>query len=138
MNDTLLKQYLLNVKKLLPCSSREKKRCILELEADVSAFLEAHPNATQEELYSAIGSPESIAKSFMERISPNELSYKLSAKRKVVAGILAIAVVLATISIILVAVTEIKRQNFYDGYFVETFDSAPDGTEPVPSALAKY
>ena len=138
MNDTLLKQYLLNVKKLLPCSSREKKRCIIELEADASAFLENHSNATMAELYSAIGSPESIAKSLMDRLSPNEISNKLSTKRKIVVGILAIVIVLAAIVAVFVAVTANKRQVFYDGYYVETFESTPDNADPAPSALSTY
>ena len=138
MNDALLRQYLLDVKKLLPCSPSEKKRCILELEADVYAFLEAHPNATREDLYSAIGSPESIAKSFTTQIDPKELSHKLSAKRKISIGVIVVAAVLALVIGILYAVTTYMRHDFYDGYFVETFDSAPDGADPTPSALAKY
>ena len=137
MTDTLA-QYFRDVKKLLPCSAKEKQRCIDELEADVTAFLEHHPNASLPEIYDSVGSPESIAKSFMDRISPNELSHKLSAKRKIVVGILAIAIVLATIVTVLVAVTANKRQDFYEGYYVETFDSAPDNADPTPSALSLH
>ena len=104
MSDGTLAQYFRDVKKLLPCSTKEKQRCIDELEADVTAFLEHHPDASLTEIYDSIGSPESIAKSFMDRVSPNELSHKLSAKRKIVAGILAIAIVLATIVAVLVTV----------------------------------
>ena len=137
MNDTL-KQYLREVKRLLPCSAGEKKRCIDELEADVTAFLEHHPNASLTEIYESIGSPESIAKSFMDRVSPNELSHKLSAKRKIVVGILAIAIVLAAVITILVAVTANRHQVFYEGYYVETFESAPDNASPTPSALSLH
>ena len=81
MNDTL-KKYFQEVRKLLPCSSSEKKRCIIELESDVSAFLENNPNATLEDLYASIGSPESIAESFIARIHPAQLSHKLSVNVK--------------------------------------------------------
>jgi hypothetical protein len=138
MSDGTLAQYFRDVKKLLPCSTKEKQRCIDELEADVTAFLEHHPDASLTEIYDSIGSPESIAKSFMDRVSPNELSHKLSAKRKIVAGILAIAIVLATIVAVLVTVTANRCQDFYDGYYVETFDSAPDNADPSPSALSTY
>ena len=110
----------------------------MELEADVTAFLEHRPNASLNEIYESIGSPESIAKSFMDRVSPNELSHKLSAKRKIVAAILAIAIVLAAIIAVLVAVTTYKLQLFYDGYYVETFDSIPENADPAPSALYTY
>ena len=109
MSDNTLAQYFRDVKKLLPCSAKEKQRCIDELEADVTAFLEHHPDASLTEIYDSIGSPESIAKSFMDRVSPNELSHKLSAKRKIVVGILAIALVLAAIVAILAAVTTHMR-----------------------------
>lgn len=125
MSDNTLAQYFRDVKKLLPCSAKEKQRCIDELEADVTAFLEHHPDASLTEIYDSIGSPESIAKSFMDRVSPNELSHKLSAKRKIVVGILAIALVLAAIVASLAAVTTHMRQDFYDGYYVETIIMVP-------------
>lgn len=137
MSDILV-QYFRDVKKLLPCSAKEKQRCIDELEADVTAFLEHHPDASLTEIYDSIGSPESIAKSFMDRVSPNELSHKLSAKRKIVVGILAIAIVLAAIVAILAAVTTHMRQDFYDGYYVETIDSIPENADPTPSALSLH
>ena len=138
MSDNTLAQYFRDVKKLLPCSAKEKQRCIDELEADVTAFLEHHPDASLTEIYDSIGSPESIAKSFMDRVSPNELSHKLSAKRKIVVGILAIALVLAAIVAILAAVTTHMRKDFYDGYYVETIDSIPENADPTPSALSLH
>ena len=138
MSDNTLAQYFRDVKKLLPCSAKEKQRCIDELEADVTAFLEHHPVASLTEIYDSIGSPESIAKSFMDRVSPNELSHKLSAKRKIVVGILAIALVLAAIVASLAAVTTHMRQDFYDGYYVETIDSIPENADPTPSALSLH
>ena len=138
MSDNTLAQYFRDVKKLLPCSAKEKQRWIDELEADVTAFLEHHPDASLTEIYDSIGSPESIAKSFMDRVSPNELSHKLSAKRKIVVGILAIALVLAAIVASLAAVTTHMRQDFYDGYYVETIDSIPENADPTPSALSLH
>lgn len=136
MNDAL-KQYLLEVKRLLPCSSSEKKRCIVELEADISAFLENHPSATLEELYSAIGSPESIAKSFMSRTDPEQLSHRLSAKRKIAIGVIVIVAILAIVVGTLFAVTTYMRHDFYDGYYVDTVNKIPISAEPVPSPLTK-
>ena len=138
MSDNTLAQYFRDVKKLLPCSAKEKQRCIDELEADVTAFLEHHPDVSLTEIYDSIGSPESIAKSFMDRVSPNELSHKLSAKRKIVVGILAIALVLAAIVASLAAVTTHMRQDFYDGYYVETIDSIPENADPTPSVLSLH
>ena len=62
----------------------------------------------------------------------------ISAKRKIVVGILAIALVLAAIVASLAAVTTHMRQDFYDGYYVETIDSIPENADPTPSALSLH
>ena len=132
MNDTL-KQYLQEVKRLLPCSSSEKKRFIMELEADVSAFLENHPNASLESLYASIGSPESIAESFMARITPRQLSRKLSVKRKIVIGVIAtVAVLMIVLGSIAYNYADIWH-DFFNGYDVETFGELPDSADPLPT-----
>ena len=137
MNDTL-KQYLREVKRLLPCSAGEKKRCIDELEADVTAFLECHPNASLTELYESIGSPESIAKSFMDRVSPNELSHKLSAKRKVAICVIAIIVFLAVV----VSAVAIRVSNdvhdIQNGYFTEFIGDSVETEPPITSDTEIY
>jgi hypothetical protein len=91
-----LDQYFREVKKLLPCSAKEKERCVIELESDVSAYLENKPNASLKDLYADIGSPESIADSFLSRLTPKQLTKKLIAKCKLVAGIACAVALMAT------------------------------------------
>ena len=69
MND-VKKKYFQEIKRLLPCNAKEKNRCIRELESDVDDFLENCPSTTFEVLCAAIGTPQSIAESFLERIDP--------------------------------------------------------------------
>jgi hypothetical protein len=95
MIDTL-EQYFRAVKKLLPGSAQEKKRCMMELEADVSAFLENKPDASMKDLYTAIGSPESISESFLSRLTPKQLTHRLIAKCKLIASIACIVALLVT------------------------------------------
>lgn len=135
MNDAL-EQYLREVKRLLPCSAEEKKRCLEELRADIAAFLEHTPGASAEDVYAAFGTPKAIAESFMANTDPEQLSHRMSAKRKLVIGIISILALLAIVVGVLAAVTAYKRQNFYDGYFVETFDEVPAEAETAPSALS--
>ena len=141
MNDTLLKQYLLDVKKLLPCSSSEKKRCIMELEADASAFLETHPNATLEELYACVGSPTSIAKSFMSRTNPEQLCHQFTVKRKVVISVVVIATLLAISLSAIAYIFADNLQHFFDGYYVdsvEEYDTLPSDATPQETPIAVY
>lgn len=140
MNDTQ-KQYLLEVKRLLPCSSSEKKRCIVELEADVSAFLKNYPNANLEDLYTSLGSPESIAESFMARIDPKQLSRRLSVKRRVVISVVAIVTFLAISLGATAYIFADDLQRFFNGYYVdnvEEYDILPSDFAPQQSPIAAY
>lgn len=140
MNDTQ-KQYLLEVKRLLPCSSSEKKRCIVELEADVSTFLKNYPNVTLEDLYTSLGSPESIAESFMARIDPKQLSRRLSVKRRVVISVVAIVTFLAISLGATAYIFADDLQRFFNGYYVdnvEEYDILPSDFAPQQSPIAAY
>lgn len=138
MNDTLLKQYLLDVKKLLPCSPSEKKRCIMELEADATAFLENQPNASLEDLYASVGSPQSIAKSFMARTSPEQLSHKFSVKRKIAIGIV---VIIAFLAVVVSAVAISVANDVHDiqnGHFTEFIGDSAEAEPPITSDTEIY
>ena len=133
-----LEQYIREVNQLLPCSAKEKKRCIAELKADASAYLEQNPDASWDELYEAVGSPHSIAQAFMAHLGPEQLSHRMSIKRKIVIGVISIAAILAIIVGSLVAVTAYKRHDFYNGYFVDTVDELPLDAEPTNSPVVEY
>ena len=133
MRDTLT-QYFRDIKKLLPCSTAEKKRCILELEADVSAFLENNPDATPKDLYAAIGSPQSIAESFMARTDPEQLSRTLSVKRKIAIGVITITAILAMIVVIVAIKIANDIHDFQNGYAIEVIEETSSffTESPVP------
>lgn len=61
--NSVQKQYFQEIKRLLPCDEKQKKRCIRELKNDVGLFLEYNPSATLPDLCSAIGQPQDIAES---------------------------------------------------------------------------
>lgn len=137
MNDTL-KKYFQEVKGLLPCSSKEKKRCIMELEADVSAFFAQHPDATLEDLYASIGTPELIAESYISRIEPKQLSHRLSVKRRIAIGVIAIVVFLAVV----VGAAAISVANdvhdIQNGYFVDFVGDSTYVEPPITSDTKVY
>ena len=137
MSDILV-QYFRDVKKLLPCSPKEKQRCIDELEADVTAFLEHHPDASLAKIYDSVGSPEVIAESFMSRISPQELSHKVSTKRRIAIGVIVIVTLLAVV----IGAVAIRIANdvhdIHKGYFVEFTDDSTTVEPPVTSETKVY
>ena len=130
MND-VKKRYFQEIKRLLPCNAKEKNRCIMELESDVDDFLEDCPSPTFEVLCAAIGTPQSIAESFLERIDPEQLSHKVSAKRKIAISVVAVAAVLAIVLGVIAFTFADDLHNYHNGYVVETLPEA-SVISPVP------
>lgn len=128
------KRYLREVEALLPYDSKQKKHCMTELEISVDSILENNPSAALTDLYSALGQPQEIAESFLERTNPEQLSRKLSVKRKIAIGVISIVAILAiTLSII----AFIFADDFHDyrsGYAVETYEKTTNDV-PLPSPL---
>lgn len=140
MND-VKKQYFREIKRLLTCNAKEKQRCIMELERDVDDFIEYCPSATFEVLCAAIGSPHEVAKSFLESTDPEQLSRSLSAKRKIVIGVVAVVAMLAIALSIMAFMFTDDLHDFSRGYFVEDmelFDTPPSNAEPLPSPITEY
>lgn len=131
MND-VKKQYFREIKRLLPCNAKEKNRCIMDLERDVDDFLENCPSATLEVLCAAIGTPQSIAESFLERIDPEQLSHKMSAKRKIAIGVVAVVTALAIAIGIVVVVFANDLHNYHNGYDVDFCEELPSVVLPSP------
>lgn len=131
MND-VKKQYFREIKRLLPCNAKEKKRCIMDLERDVDDFLENCPSATLEVLCAAIGTPQSIAESFLERIDPEQLSHKMSAKRKIAIGVVAVVTALAIAIGIVVVVFANDLHNYHNGYDVDFCEELTSVVLPSP------
>lgn len=135
MND-VKKQYFREIKRLLPCNAKEKKCCIMELESDVDDFIEHCPNTTFEVLCATIGTPQSIAESFLERIDPEQLSHKVSAKRKIAIGVVAVVAMLAIALGIIAFIFADDLRNYHEGYDVDVYYELPSDT--MPSPLGEY
>lgn len=135
MND-VKKQYFREIKRLLPCNAKAKKRCIMELKSDVEDFLGYCPDATFDALCSAIGSPQAVAKSFLEDTDPEQISHKVSAKRKIIIGVVAVIAVLAIILSVIAFLFLDELTNYHHGYYVEYCDELPSAV--LPSAISEY
>ena len=130
--NSVQKQYFREIKDLLPCSARQRRRCVMKLEDTVSSFLERDPNATLEDLHEAFGSPESIAEAFLERLSPEEFSKRLSAKWNIAISIIAIVALLAIVLSVVSIVFANDIHNYHNGYFVDTRSELPSNFSISP------
>lgn len=131
-------QYLRAIKKALPCDSAQKKRYIAGLRDSIQPYLSEHPDATLEDLYTSIGSPESIAESFMAGLDPKQLSHRLSAKRRIAIGVISIVAVLAIfIGVVAIAFAD-DLHSYLNGYVVEIIEESQPVVEPLSSPLTEY
>lgn len=142
MND-VKKQYFQEIKRLLPCNAKEKNRCIMELESDVDDFLEDCPSPTFEVLRASIGTPQSIAESFLERIDPEQLSHHVSAKRKIAIGVVAVVAILAIALSVTAFIFADDIHRYFNGYYidrvdVDEYEILPSNAENSPIPIAEY
>ncbi len=63
------------MKKHLTCSPKERNRFLHRTEQMLDAFLEENPDATEEDLYLALGSPEELAEQMMEECAFDAREY---------------------------------------------------------------
>lgn len=141
--NTVLKQYLQEIKMLLPCDEKQKKRCIAELEVDISSYLESNPDATLDDLYAVFGTPQSTAESFLECVDLGQLSHKISAKRKIAIWVIAILAALAIALGFIAYVFADDLQSYFEGFYVDQVDVDEYSTLPLdtgssPIPIAKY
>lgn len=91
------KQYFREIKKNLSCCAKQKKDYLEEMDSSVEYFLQQNPEATIQDLYAMFGDPHTIAESFLEHGDPEQLSRKLSTKRRIVIGVIAVVSILAIV-----------------------------------------
>lgn len=77
---------------------------MLRFQSLLKGFLEDYPSPTTQELYTAFGTPEELAKSFSADIPPEEAAryWKKQKVRRVIAGILVALLLLATVYVFFV------------------------------------
>ena len=129
------KQYLSEVKRLLPYDSAQKKHCLSELDHSITQFLTDTPEASLKTMYQKFGHPEDIAASYLDRVDPAELSKATAAKRRIICCV-ACACALIVIIISVFAVSYMNElEDYHDGYYVDTVEEVPSNVETIPSPL---
>ena len=99
------------MKKHLTCSPKERNRFLHRTEQMLDAFLEENPDATEEDLYLALGSPEELAEQMMEECESHQVMYS-SKKQSHIVSIVEILLV-----VVFVWIFSFNLWNFFaDGY----------------------
>lgn len=131
-----LKQYLHEVRKLLPCSSTQKKRYLAGLSESIQPYLLEHPDATCDNLYVAFGTPASIVEDYLSNADVVQVSKKFSIKHRIVVGVILIVALLAIALGIIAFVFADDLHDYHNGYDVEFREELPSAV--LPSPLEEY
>lgn len=121
MEQEQLKTYYKQVGKRLHCEKAQKKQILDGLRTDVEEFRLAHPDCSFEDIQEHFGSPEDIARQYLDDISAFDLQKELSVKKMVKRLILVIIICILFITACIGGLAwerHVKRP----AYYTETID----------------
>lgn len=118
--DREIKKYLRSVKHAAGCPPSRKAEILKHLENDILLYADENDVEDISEIVEKFGSPEEIAKSFIEESDLKAVSHSLKANRRIVAAILAVVLVVGLIVIAINAYNLWRAEQYSNGYFVET------------------
>lgn len=131
--ETIAQKYRKAVKKHLMCPKKYRQKYLQVLKNDLDACLEENPGASFRDLETCLGSPQSVAKSYLEEISPDVLNtYLRKRKRKIWIGI-ASGTVLLVLLIALVIYIGRMHSGFTEETKVTVYTSSDVSIPSVPS-----
>lgn len=113
------RQYLREVKALLPGAGMQKKGIVNHIGTMVAEFLAENPEADYEAIVLRLGSPNQIAASCLEEMDTAEVMKKLHAKKRIVCIVAAAALAVVLLWAGVVAMSFAKHVSYAEGYFGE-------------------
>lgn len=102
-----LKRYYRKVTRIIPKKYPHRKEILSSIQQDISSYLEEHPDISYEDILKHFGTPEEMASSFVESLTPDDILTTSKKNRKlfiIIASAIAIFICFATIYIYLVIV----------------------------------
>lgn len=96
-DDSLLRRYYRDILKWLPCSRKQKKQIMEQIQNDVQEYFDRHPNSDFAQMKATFGDPQTIAAAYVENTDTMELLRSLRIRRKIV------TIVTVVVAIVLIA-----------------------------------
>ncbi|MBR6982010.1 MAG: hypothetical protein IKH75_00525 [Ruminococcus sp.] len=90
-------QYINQIKKLLFCSSKDRKKFLKEFNDNIDDFLKDNPEANIEELQKAMGTPQEIADGFLGNANTKDIKKRTSIVR--------VLIIIGVVGILILAIT---------------------------------
>lgn len=124
-NDRLIRKYLRQVRELLPCGRKERRRILQTLRANVTDFLAETSNVSVRDIEQRFGTPQSIAASYLDSEDRNVVLKKLQTRRTVKRIIVACAAVVILLWGAFIGWAAYEEWNFANGYIVDEISEIP-------------
>ncbi len=126
LNKKALKQYIREIKRLLICDGKTKRKFVKSFKADVEAYMEEQDVTDLTSLYTAFGEPIDIARGFFETADIKQIKKKMNVTKIVLCGVVAALLVWTATMTYLI----IDNNRPGSGYGITTIVKE-DGTEEV-------
>ena len=81
--ESALRGYYHTIRSYLPCSYKQKKRIINEIQLNINAYLEEHPDADFAQIEVRFGNPRNIAAAYVDDMNTSELLQALRMRRRI-------------------------------------------------------
>lgn len=121
----IVRQYLRQVRKAVPCSGKERRQLVQQLEESVAQYVSEHGAETVDDISREFGSPGEIWEAFLQNKDAAYIQRQLALKNRVCRIVIVMAAVLVIIVAILGTLRFIDGYQFTHGYVVEKIVEDP-------------
>lgn len=121
----IVRQYLRQVRKAVPCSGKERRQLVEQLEESAAQYVSEHGAETVDDISREFGSPGEIWEAFLQNKDAAYIQRQLALKNRVCRIVIVMAAVLVIIVAILGTLRFIDGYQFRHGYVVEKIVEDP-------------
>lgn len=108
-NEKQLKQYLKEIRLLLPIYGKEERIFIKDLKESIAEYIELNPSCTWEDVISNFEEPEDAVYNYITSLDQQQLCKRISLRKT-------IAKVIVVITVVVIVVICVKTYLYYDLY----------------------
>lgn len=135
LTDENLRPYYRQLKRKLVCPAQERTHFLEEAHRSIANFLSENPQATQADVEDFMGSPESLAETYLASIDQDDLRTYLKSRKR--SKVLIVTCILTLLVVVLSLAIYLWQQEKAPIYYVgqaATYSSTPDGLLGASSA----
>lgn len=119
-NRRIARKYCRRVRSWLP-GGKMRRAIMQQIKETVGEFVAQNPDADYEALQAQFGQPKEIAVSYVDNMSTTEILSGLRIRRRIIAIVLAVAIIILISWGISVAQATIAFKNAFNGSYIEVY-----------------